>query len=381
LVVRGRRRQRAWRGAWLNRLFFVTVIFTLSTQAIDYQDALARFTDQVASGDRWQVRLIAREVAGQTYAGLIGPGVPKATNIRVDHKVDLIVTGSTAAVETVNRSDKTDRIARNEWSGISAGVVGTTSLFAAVADGAGLEQVAFRVPSTATEIAAAEPTVLVPAKIPSDNAVSGPAAPALSAAAAKDAPVPKPVLLAYASTDDSAVEKPFDAVMAGKSKGSLVLDPKIDANHAWLNQSLPASARSDSEVKCLATAIYFEARGEPERGQIAVAQVVLNRVKNPAYPNTICGVVYQNKNQRNRCQFSFACDGITDRISNQKAWAQSQALARRVINDDRNLYMADVGAATHYHAVYVKPRWARAMEKVEKIGRHIFYKTYDGGWG
>ena len=90
-------------------------------------------------------------------------------------------------------------------------------------------------------------------------------------------------------------------------------------------------------MKCLATAIYFEARSEPESGQIAVAQVVLNRVKNPAYPNTVCGVVYQNKDKRNRCQFSFACDGIRDRISEQRAWSSAQALARRILNDDRTL--------------------------------------------
>jgi spore germination cell wall hydrolase CwlJ-like protein len=83
---------------------------------------------------------------------------------------------------------------------------------------------------------------------------------------------------------------------------------------------------------------------------------------------------------RNRCQFSFACDGIRDVITDKRAWAQSQALARKVLNDDKNLYMSDVGAATHYHATYVRPRWARTLEKMKKIGRHIFYKTYGGGW-
>jgi spore germination cell wall hydrolase CwlJ-like protein len=168
--------------------------------------------------------------------------------------------------------------------------------------------------------------------------------------------------------------------MGKRLNGVTLLDPNIDANHAWLNNAIPASARSATEMKCLSTAIYFEARGESEKGQIAVAQVVLNRLKNPAYPNTICGVVYQNKNKRNRCQFSFACDGITDRISDKRSWAASQALARRVLNDDRTLYMADIGAATHYHATYVKPRWARSMKRMEKIGRHIFYKTKYGGW-
>ena len=202
------------------------------------------------------------------------------------------------------------------------------------------------------------------------------------AATKPDTPA-KTTALAYANPDGAdATDKIFDAVMAKKkSSGPVVLDPNIDANHAWVNDPLPASVHSASEVKCLATAIYFEARGEPERGQIAVAQVVLNRLKNPAYPNTICGVVYQNKNQRNRCQFSFACDGIPDRITERGAWAASQSLATKILNDNRTMFLSDVGAATHYHASYVRPRWARSMKKVDKIGRHIFYKTMDGGWG
>ena len=83
--------------------------------------------------------------------------------------------------------------------------------------------------------------------------------------------------------------------------------------------------------------------------------MVLNRLKNPAYPNTICGVVYQNKDQRNRCQFSFACDGIPDRINEPaRLGGRAGAGATKVVNDDSNLYLADVGAATHYHATYVR---------------------------
>jgi spore germination cell wall hydrolase CwlJ-like protein len=213
---------------------------------------------------------------------------------------------------------------------------------------------------------------------------------AASAPAANASPLPKPTsdakpqapALAYANADagEQATSKIFDAVMAKKGRGSVVLDPNIDVNHAWVNDALPSNVHSASEVKCLATAIYFEARGEPERGQIAVAQVVLNRLKNPAYPNTICAVVYQNKNMRHACQFSFACDGIPDRITDRTAWTASQALATKILADDRTMFLADVGAATHYHANYVRPRWARAMKKVDKIGRHIFYKTKYGGW-
>ncbi|MEZ5841778.1 MAG: cell wall hydrolase [Hyphomicrobiales bacterium] len=135
---------------------------------------------------------------------------------------------------------------------------------------------------------------------------------------------------------------------------------------------------SDTERTCLATAVYFEARGEPVEGQVAVAQVILNRVANVHYPNSICGVVYQNKSWRNRCQFSFACDGYKDRIRDADAWQIAQDVADRVLNGAA--YITDVGGATHYHATYVKPRWSRTLLRLDKIGQHIFYRGRNGGW-
>jgi len=350
------------------------LFFAASTGTIAYQDALSRFTDRVAKGERWQVRLVVKQAEAATrpgFAALVGPGVPTATTVKVDPDVDPVTTASINPADRVNRSDKADFLLPSR---ISAGVIKTASLFAPVPSAPDLARVAFALPVPGASAKAATP------------AVAEAKAPPPAAADPKDAEAeaPKPTLLAYApSNDDSDVSKRFDAVMgdeAKSAKGAVILDPTIDENHAWLNSPLPASVHSATEVRCLATAIYFEARGEPERGQIAVAQVVLNRLKNPAYPNTICSVVYQNKNERNRCQFSFACDGIPDRITDRRAWTGSQALARKVLNDRTHLYLSDVGAATHYHAVYVRPRWARSMKKVEKIGRHIFYKTYGGGW-
>lgn len=150
-------------------------------------------------------------------------------------------------------------------------------------------------------------------------------------------------------------------------------------DHAWAATPLPATAFSAKEQTCLANGIYFEARGETEAGQAAVAQVILNRVRNPTYPNTICGVVYQNKNWRNRCQFSFACDGIKDKITNKRAFSTAKRIAGEVTSGE--LWSPEVGSATHYHADYVAPRWAKAMKKVDTIGRHIFYRTFGGGWG
>ena len=118
---------------------------------------------------------------------------------------------------------------------------------------------------------------------------------------------------------------------------------------------------SEKELWCMATAIYFEARGESYRGQVAVGQVVMNRVAHKLYPNTICNVVFQNQHMRNACQFSFACDGIPERVTDQKSWAQAEEIAKGVING--TLYLTEVATSTHYHATYVYPHWAPAEEE------------------
>ncbi len=184
---------------------------------------------------------------------------------------------------------------------------------------------------------------------------------------------------AYAPDSVKETKEPFDALF-GAAKYEQELPPPEDPDnpHWWAQKPLPLSVGTKKEQRCLAEAIYFEARGESEEGQVAVAQVVLNRVKNPSYPNSICGVVYQNKHKRNRCQFSFACDGIKDRISSKGAWRTAQRLTKEVLDGKQYLKMVD--ASTHYHATYVNPRWAKSMAKRGQIGLHIFYKTYAGGW-
>ena len=132
----------------------------------------------------------------------------------------------------------------------------------------------------------------------------------------------------------------------------------------------------DREQRCLAEAVYFEARSEPEEGQAAVAQVVLNRVKSGLYPGSICGVVYQNRHRHLACQFTFACEGKSLRIGDRESWDQAQRVAREVL--EGKTYLADVGSSTHYHADYVRPRWARKLKKMDVIGRHIFYKLRPG---
>ncbi len=144
-------------------------------------------------------------------------------------------------------------------------------------------------------------------------------------------------------------------------------------NYASLLTDPESAAR---EERCLAEAIYFESRSEPEEGQAAVAQVVLNRAQSGLYPTSICGVVYQNRHRRNACQFSFACEGKALRITEPGPWATATRIARDVL--DGKTYVSDVGASTHYHANYVKPRWARALKKMDVIGSHIFYKLRPG---
>jgi spore germination cell wall hydrolase CwlJ-like protein len=132
----------------------------------------------------------------------------------------------------------------------------------------------------------------------------------------------------------------------------------------------------DREKRCLAEAVYFESRSEPEQGQAAVAQVVLNRVQSGLYPSTICGVVYQNRSHYKACQFSFACEGRSLRITERESWATAVRIASEVM--DGRTYISEVGRSTHYHTDYVHPRWARALTKMDVIGRHIFYKLKPG---
>jgi hypothetical protein len=145
-----------------------------------------------------------------------------------------------------------------------------------------------------------------------------------------------------------------------------------------ISRGLNFKGESESEYqvrqrRCLATAIYFEARGEPTRGQLAVAQVVMNRVRSTLYPDTICGVVYQGSHRRTGCQFSFTCDRKTDVAKDKGKWLMANQLAQKMTNGKS--WLRDIGHATHYHANYVKPRWRRELSRIKQVGRHIFYRV------
>jgi hypothetical protein len=146
----------------------------------------------------------------------------------------------------------------------------------------------------------------------------------------------------------------------GKPNYATLVDPKDSAR----------------QMRCLAEAIYFESRSEPEEGQAAVAQVVLNRVRSGIYPTTICGVVYQDRNRPFACQFTFACEGKSLRVEEPGPWAVATRIAQDVVSGAN--YNPKVGEAVNYHANYVAPFWVGYLKKVDHIGAHIFYAMRDG---
>ncbi len=141
-----------------------------------------------------------------------------------------------------------------------------------------------------------------------------------------------------------------------------------------LHAAAPVAATA---LRCLTQAVYFEAANEPIDGRRAVAQVVLNRMRHPAYPKSVCGVVYQGSERTTGCQFSFTCDGALLRAPMARQWREAEQVAREAL---AGRVEASVGTATHYHADYVLPRWAFELAKVKQLGRHLFYR-FGGNWG
>jgi spore germination cell wall hydrolase CwlJ-like protein len=125
-------------------------------------------------------------------------------------------------------------------------------------------------------------------------------------------------------------------------------------------------------LQCMTQAIYYEAGNEPADGQRAVAQVILNRMRSPVYPHSVCGVVYQGSDRKTGCQFTFTCDGSLARVPSPASWSRATGIAAAALNG--SVY-APVGWATNYHADYVVPYWAQSLAKLRTVGRHIFY-----GW-
>ena len=299
--------------------------------------------------------------------GAVGPAfgsisdfeLPVATASLVRSGDDLLITGSvdhifaSASFTGPNRALKRDRLRPVE------DVVVVASTF----DNIRARLASLRHPEQAVAVASAPKTVAVQ-------------------------PVaPEPVHVA--ALDPDASTSALDAIDDAALGGSIPLPKSQSGELAYARAEVPKTVFdgtirdkngnkvSEKELNCLATAIYFEARGESYRGQVAVAQVVLNRVAHRLYPSTICGVVYQNQHKRNACQFSFACDGIPERVTEQKPWEQAEQIARDVVTGKE--FLTEVAYATHYHATYVYPHWAPRMKKEAKIGLHVFYR-FKRGW-
>ena len=134
--------------------------------------------------------------------------------------------------------------------------------------------------------------------------------------------------------------------------------------------SLPVP-KSDKQMSCLAEALYFEARGEPIKGQLAVGEVILNRVEDRRYPSSICKVVNQGTGRRFACQFTYTCDGKLETVQERKPYEIALKIAKILMTThDRKL----TRGSTHYHSNYVNPKWSKKFERVAKFGRHIFYR-------
>mgnify|MGYP006273844445 CR=1 FL=1 len=130
-------------------------------------------------------------------------------------------------------------------------------------------------------------------------------------------------------------------------------------------------ARGGPAWRCLAEALYFEARGESVKGQVAVAEVILNRVDSGLYPDTVCGVVQQGTGQRYRCQFTYNCDGRAEVIHEPRAFDRVGKIARLMLDGAPR---ALTGGATHYHTRHVRPSWAQVFPRTTAIGLHLFYR-------
>lgn len=218
------------------------------------------------------------------------------------------------------------------------------------------------------------------------TSVQSPAAAAAGSTGASSSPTTP--MVKRAVTLSSATPAPMDATPMEIAAAPVSLQsPRLDRGEVTI---LPKSDDPDrpryvdlidpdnmnKEQRCLAEAVYFEARSEPVEGQAAVAQVILNRVKSGLYPSSICGVVYQNRHRHLACQFTFACEGKSLRIRDTESWERATRVASAVL--EGRTYLADVGGATHYHANYVRPSWSRRLKKMDVIGRHIFYKLKPG---
>jgi spore germination cell wall hydrolase CwlJ-like protein len=169
----------------------------------------------------------------------------------------------------------------------------------------------------------------------------------------------------------ASIAKPYVDTLAQAQQGPTATVNVRDAMASLGGASRSGPLTEARDLECLTEAVYFEARGETPAGQAAVAQVVLNRVKSPAFPKSVCGVVFQGAaDHRAGCQFSFACDGSTRRAREPDAWQRARRIATKAMSGQ---VTAAIGNATHFHVATVQPDWS-GLIRVAQVGAHIFYK-------
>jgi spore germination cell wall hydrolase CwlJ-like protein len=187
-----------------------------------------------------------------------------------------------------------------------------------------------------------------------------------AARAEQTAPMPPPLLIRDIAPDQA---------LAVNNQIPLASGPNpVAPPFSLVNADAASRARA---LDCLANAVYYEAGNQGEDGERAVAQVILNRVRHPAFPSSVCGVVYQGSTQSTGCQFTFTCDGSLERRPDAAGWARAKSIAEAALN---GAVFGPVGLATHYHADYVVPYWASTMAKNAVVGAHLFYR-WAGSWG
>ncbi len=181
-------------------------------------------------------------------------------------------------------------------------------------------------------------------------------------------------LIAATQGEEASIVVEGDAAAAMNAALPFSTAPVESAKPFYLTDT--SMTNGEKALRCLTQAVYYEAGFEPVSGRYAVAQVIMNRMRHPAFPKSVCGVVYQGS-QRPGCQFSFACDGSLLRAPSPRAWADARQVANDILT---GAVASSVGMATHYHANYVSPYWAPKLHKINQLGAHIFYR-WPGNWG
>ncbi len=177
--------------------------------------------------------------------------------------------------------------------------------------------------------------------------------------------------LAHLGEEDDAI---VDLLQDGQGSAATARNGAVSLGGSAWKEFAQAAPKGDAQWHCLTEALYFEARGEGLTGQVAVAEVILNRVDSSYYPNTVCGVVHQGADSGKSCQFSYNCDGHPETITNSKAYDRAGRIARRML-DGRDRVLT--GDATHYHNTSVRPKWSSKLVRTAKIGDHVFYRLPD----